>query len=47
MLQTGVENFLYAMEFSAPQIAHIVETRVNRVEAHIHMGHNQAECGRI
>ncbi len=47
MPQARVEHFLRAMKFGAPQITHVVETMVSRVEARIHMGHNQTECRRI
>jgi hypothetical protein len=38
VLQTGVQHFLDSAEFGAPQIAHVVETLVDGVEAGFNSG---------
>jgi hypothetical protein len=39
--QTGVKHFFHPAEFSAPQIAHIVEAAVDGVEAGIDVRHEK------
>lgn len=35
--QTGIDDFFHASEFGSPEVAHVVEAAVNRVEAGVHV----------
>lgn len=37
MLEAGIQHFLDAMKLSAPKVAHLVETVLNRIEATVYV----------